>query len=200
MNKEKIIKDLIEDMVEVSDTTLLDELADRWESTEWTSEELYDRIRDIVISDRTRWFEDLCYDAWYIEWYKDALNIEDKEDKEERIRYIGKENYTYSIDWIPIHDNIFQNEIYQFDIRDRENQIEMLISWISESHKDIQLMIDDLKYLINIKDKFIFSSLETNEYISLSDDEYDWICKDILAINESINDKWELVKHINEII
>ena len=92
------------------------------------------------------------------------------------------------INCIKIKENIFQEEKSDYDIREREDQIEHLIDWISEStsNSDKYLMKEDLKYLISMEDEYIFSSISTNEYISKSYDpeRFEEICNDILKLNE----------------
>jgi len=47
-------------------------------------------------------------------------------------------------------------------------------------------MKDDLKYLIDLNDTYIFSSISTNEYIAESDNKerFNEICEEILKLNE----------------
>ena len=97
-----------------------------------------------------------------------------------------KEDGCYIND-IKIKDTIFQKEKSKYDITEREDQVEHLIDWISEAKdSDKLLMKEDLKYLMSKEDKFIFSSISTNEYILKSDDSilFNQICKEILELNK----------------
>ena len=64
-----------------------------------------------------------------------------------------------------IDDSIFSEEKVEFVIVEREDEIDHLIDWISEATTDKQIMKEDLKYLISLSDKYILSSVITNEYI-----------------------------------
>ena len=82
------------------------------------------------------------------------------------------ENHDYTINSEPITTDIMEEVGYT--IVDREEFIDDLISWIAESDhnsKDRVLMKSDLEYLMSLDDRYIFSSLSTNEYISFSDEE-----------------------------
>lgn len=88
-----------------------------------------------------------------------------------------------------INEKIFQEEKIDYSPREREDQTDHLINWISEAEgNDLDLIKEDLKYLINLDDKFIFSSISTNEYICKSDneEEFNKICKEILDLNKTI--------------
>ena len=94
------------------------------------------------------------------------------------------------INGILVNDDIFQKEKVDFTLREREDQIDHLIGWIAEQETgscDYQLMKEDLKYLINCSDKYIFSSISTNEYILQEDnaDDFDKNCKEILELNKT---------------
>ena len=100
------------------------------------------------------------------------------------------ENGNVKINEIVINEKIFDEEKSDYRIVDREDQIDNLIDWISEAKdrpNDLYAMKEDLKYLINLKDEFLFSSISTNEFIAKSDDEkrFNEICKDILSLNEN---------------
>jgi len=97
------------------------------------------------------------------------------------------------INKILINDKIFQEEKIGYTLRDREQQIDDLIDWISESESesDKYLMKEDLRYLMKLEDEYIFSSISTNEYIARSDnaEEFNKICKEILELNKSLKTK-----------
>lgn len=88
-----------------------------------------------------------------------------------------------------INKKIFQEEKVNYSPREREDQIDYLIDWIGEAKgNDKELMKNDLKYLISLKDKFIFSSILTNEFITKSEDleRFNEICKEILEENKKL--------------
>jgi len=95
------------------------------------------------------------------------------------------------INGVLIDEKIFDEEKVDYRPVFREDQIDNLINWISEAsgsnrESDLYLMKEDLKYLINLSDEMVFSSLSTNEFIARSDDleEFNEICKEILEINK----------------
>lgn len=91
-----------------------------------------------------------------------------------------------------INEHIFQEEKVDYKIVEREEQIKDLYMWIGEAinnekrSSDVYLMKKDLRYLENLEDEFIFSSISTNEFICKSDNEesFNEICKEILEINK----------------
>ena len=99
------------------------------------------------------------------------------------------DNSETMIKGIILNDKIQQEELYEYILEDREDLINNLIMWIGEGrNKDRDLMVDDLKYLLNLDDDYVFSSISTNEYIAKSDSfkEFDNICNDLIKINEGI--------------
>lgn len=92
---------------------------------------------------------------------------------------------------VPIDDKIFQEDKVNYIPVDREEQIDDLIMFIAETRysierqSDVFLMKEDLKYLMNIDDEVVFSSILTNEYIAQSKnpDKFKEICLDILIKN-----------------
>lgn len=103
-----------------------------------------------------------------------------------------KDNSFY-IDDIKINEDVFRYEKVGYVIRDREQLIDDLCMWISEAtgsdrKNDLYLMKEDLKYLMNLEDEFVFSSIDTNDYIAKSDNSKDFndICKEIIKVNEGL--------------
>jgi hypothetical protein len=95
------------------------------------------------------------------------------------ITEIGENFY---INKIKIPNKIFDNELVEYRIEDRETLIDNLIMWISECRtSDKQLMIDDLKLLIKLDDEFILSSINTNHYLYGNSDEFNSKCEEILT-------------------
>lgn len=112
------------------------------------------------------------------------------------IQYDNDINQYYIIDNIKniktYIDNNLDNENIQWKIEDRENLIDNLIDWISESKTtDKYLMKEDLKYLISLKDEYIFSSTNTNEYVAKSDNLTDFnnICHDFIYYLKETNNE-----------
>lgn len=99
------------------------------------------------------------------------------------------DNNGLRINGIILNEKIFQEELVNYQIRDRKDFINDLIDWISEATKDKELMKEDLKYLINLDDTFMFSNISTNEYICFSDnpDRFNEIAAEILKINKDLN-------------
>ena len=94
----------------------------------------------------------------------------------------------FLINGIKISDEVFNQEKTDYRIKERESMINDLIDWISEcKNSDKQIMKDDLKILINIKDEFILSSMSVNEYLYGNSKEFNEQCKEILTANELIN-------------
>ena len=84
-------------------------------------------------------------------------------------------------------DNDLDNENIRWRIEDREDLIDNLIDWISEAKStDKYLMKEDLKYLMKLDDEYIFSSIDTNEYIAKSDNKeaFNNICNDFIYENK----------------
>lgn len=103
---------------------------------------------------------------------------------------ITQKDYNYFINGIEIPNEIFDKEKVDYTIIDREDFIDTLINWISEaSGNDKELMKDDLKMLIRIDDKYILSSISTNDYLYGNSEEFNEVCEEIL---ELVKNKYEL--------
>ena len=98
-------------------------------------------------------------------------------------------DYNITINNIIIDSSIFDEEKVDYRVLEREELINDLIGWIGEGNKDKELMKEDLIYLMKQEDKYIFSSILTNEYILKSDnkEEFNNICSDILKLNEGVS-------------
>lgn len=91
------------------------------------------------------------------------------------------------VDFVLIKEKIFETELINYRLVEREQMIDDLIMWLSEcKNNDKFAMRTDLKYLIGLDDEYIFSSIITNEYIAESDNPERWeeICKEILKLNK----------------
>lgn len=99
---------------------------------------------------------------------------------------IRDEGYNVVINGVVINDKIFNEEMVNYILRDRDDLIENLCLWITEATTDKFAMLEDLKYLMNLEDDYVFSSISTNEYIAQSDnvEEFNIICQEILDLNK----------------
>lgn len=84
---------------------------------------------------------------------------------------------------IKIHESIFENEEFEYQIVHRESFIDELIRWISEAFKDKELMKQDLKMLMSKNDEYMFSSISTNDYILSDDERFDETCLELLKLD-----------------
>jgi hypothetical protein len=95
-----------------------------------------------------------------------------------------------TINDIAISEEIEQDELFEYKIINRESFIDELIGWIAEAQRggrsDAMVMKEDLNYLFNIEDEYIFSSISTNEYVCKSDDNFNYLCVELLKINNSL--------------
>ena len=92
----------------------------------------------------------------------------------------------FKIDWIYINETIFQDELSDYEIRDREDLIDSLITRISEWSKDKDIMKSDLKLLMNMDEELILSCISTNDYADSKTDWYYMICDNILELNKQL--------------
>ena len=88
---------------------------------------------------------------------------------------------------IIINDKIIDNQLFEYEIRDRTDFIENLIGWIGEADGNNKvLMLQDLEMLLNVTDDYIFSSISTNDYIYIGCGNFDETCMALLELNETI--------------
>ena len=88
---------------------------------------------------------------------------------------------------ILIKEKIFDECLFEYIIVDREDLIQDLIQWISESSNQKELMMEDLKMLLTWEDDYIFSSINTNEFIRQQDSKFDELCKELIELNKTID-------------
>lgn len=102
---------------------------------------------------------------------------------------ITEHNGIYSINQTEINETIFNQELFNYSIVDRDDFIDDLIRWINEADRDRELMKDDLKYLMGCDDIYLFSSIETNEYVLESDneEEFNSLCEELLELNKTLD-------------
>lgn len=104
--------------------------------------------------------------------------------KEESILYILSEN---AINGITINEKIANDDLYEYRIIDRADFLDDLIRWISEAKdSDKFLMKNDLKMLMDVKDKYILSSINTNDYLYIDCKEFNNTCKELLELNDNL--------------
>jgi hypothetical protein len=98
------------------------------------------------------------------------------------MKYEVKLKEEYEINGIEIDINSEAFEDIGYTIREREEMINDLIMWISEtkSNTDRELMKEDLKNLSKLNCEFVLSSLSTNEYLQIPSMEANKILKEIL--------------------
>ena len=97
-------------------------------------------------------------------------------------KYIIKEvGDNFYINNTKIPNKIFNEEKVDYRIENREDLIDNLFQWIGECKtSDKVLMINDLKVLINLDDKFVLSSISTNDYLYGNSERFNEECKAIL--------------------
>ena len=91
----------------------------------------------------------------------------------------------FTVDGIKINQEIFDEQEFEYCIIDRLDFIDTLIGWIGEATQCKELMKQDLEMLMNSKEDYLFSSISTNEYIEQGDSNFDELCEELLALNES---------------
>lgn len=99
--------------------------------------------------------------------------------KEDGIFVIGSHS-------VSINEKIREDELFEYEIRDREDFIDNLIMWISEATTDKAIMKQDLKLLMNLEDDYIFSSISTNNYIHSGSSEFNSTCLELIKLNKEI--------------
>lgn len=93
---------------------------------------------------------------------------------------------------VEIPDEIFDNELFEYRIIDRESFIrDDLTMWIAEAkdESDKTLMLDDLIMLSELNDDYIFSSISTNEYIHSNSPEFNKTCEELIQLVENTEEE-----------
>jgi hypothetical protein len=91
------------------------------------------------------------------------------------------------INSIEIDEIIFDNEISEYRYVEVENEIDILIDMISETeYYQRDIMKSDLKSLIDMSSEYVFTSISTNEFISIDSNpkRFEEICNDILVLQK----------------
>lgn len=94
----------------------------------------------------------------------------------------------FNINNISLNEKIYQEEMSEYEPRDREDFIDNLIDLISEATRDKDIMKEDLKYLISLDDEIIFSSISTNDYVAYYDnpDKFNSICENLIKLTKDL--------------
>jgi hypothetical protein len=98
-----------------------------------------------------------------------------------KIHVIGSNGVTLS-------DSIFDEELHEYRIIDRETEIDSLYQWISEARDETtkQMMKNDLAQLQGVKDDFVLSSGKTNNYVSREDSNFNELVEQLLELNNNL--------------
>jgi len=152
--------------------------------------------RDICLKDRV--CSIYCIDDTNVNQFHDTLteNVLSKEqiDNYNTILSIAdapqnKVKHTLSedaINGISINEKIRDEQLFEYEIRDREDFINTLIDWISEADGENKIMMmDDLELLMAVSDEYILSSNSTNSYLYVGCDEFDETCEALLVFNDT---------------
>lgn len=127
---------------------------------------------------------------------KDTLSaLQNKTKKTDNIKYsaIIEDNDDIYINDVLINETLFLEEILKYTVRTVEELIDLIIHYIENTKQDIDVLKEDLCYLKSLEDEFVFTSIETNKYIALSDnpDEYHQLCELFLFENYKFENKWK---------
>lgn len=96
------------------------------------------------------------------------------------------QNYYISVDGVIMNETIFDTEIVDYKIIERDDEITDLYTWIAERQSDVdrKLMIKELKFLESLTDEYILSSVNNNsdKYVSPSENTelFNEICETFL--------------------
>jgi len=88
-----------------------------------------------------------------------------------------------------ISDEVFEKNFVGYINENRAELLENIKTWRCEaSDTDKMLMDEDIEYLSVLCDKYIFSSINTNEYVSATAEPLKFrdICLDILEVNRKL--------------
>jgi len=123
-----------------------------------------------------------------------SWDFKTNEEEEDDSIYSLRDNAIFSLlgkGETKIHELISNQELFEYRIIDRKEFINTLIDWIGEATQDKELMKQDLFMLQEWDDEYIFSSISTNEYIRQEDSNFNELCENLLALNESTEKKIE---------
>jgi len=109
------------------------------------------------------------------------------------MRYLIKDAetiYDYEIEGVhKINSEIFEKGLTEYEIVDKDDEIDNLLGWIWEATGDKSAMRDDLVELIKGSSAYVLSSVSCNCYLGVSDKRnVEWFEKEtdkILTINKN---------------
>ena len=135
----------------------------------------------------------ICRYAGYENGYKTFLSAIENEVKA-RVAFIDTDNdviiggKSIEFEETLINEDVFYNEMVMYRLEERSEIISNLISWIAEGAKQAEAMQEDMEMLMQWDDEYIWSSIETNEYVSPTQDpsRFNEICEEVLKANESL--------------
>lgn len=124
-------------------------------------------------------------------WKKVSKILNSFKEEESNPKYFLKENGIHIIGsyFVNLDDKLRYDELHEYYIIKREDFIDELINWISEATSDKQLMKDDLKMLMKLKDEYIFSSNSTNSYIHEFSENFNETCEELLELNKKLENE-----------
>lgn len=101
-----------------------------------------------------------------------------------RISYVEE---WFTIDDIVIEDDIFSNDLYEYRIITRDDEIDNLFDYISKSKNftEKSKMVSDFRTLMDMNDDYILSSININDYIDSNRSSYNFHCNRLLEINNN---------------
>ncbi len=87
-----------------------------------------------------------------------------------------------------INETIFQEEMSDYAIRDKQTMEDDLFMWIAESKSDGEklAMKSDLRDLQNYEGEYFLSSISTNDFLFPDDPEFHDECDKILKLNKGL--------------
>ena len=98
------------------------------------------------------------------------------------------------IDDVVIDDVVFEDKSVGWILIDLEDYVDDLISWIGEIKRDSssqhrKLMKQKLKILMTWDDRYIWSSISANDYVSPSHnkEKFNKICQEVLDANSAVS-------------
>lgn len=90
--------------------------------------------------------------------------------------------------YVEIKEKIFDEEMFDYKIEDREELISNIYGWVAEAKEsDKFLMKQDIELLSKIDDDYVFSSISTNEYIYEGCKNFNSTCEALIKLNESLS-------------
>lgn len=138
------------------------------------------------------------YDERIKEWTDDIEEVYSSQ-KDNEVKYVISEDlskrggWNISINGQEIDDKVFDEEMVAYRYVDRANLIKDIQRWLCEARQadkvcDALLMDQDIDYLKTLNDNYVFSSIETNEYVAFSNNlqKFNEICEEIIEANNSI--------------